>query len=80
MKERGIIFTGESVRAILAGRKTQTRRIMKPQLVEDTESRWPGWKWPSAKARSMVTLAEAACLGPYGGRGDTLWVKETLPW
>ncbi|HCT7944893.1 TPA: hypothetical protein OT890_003650 [Raoultella ornithinolytica] len=35
MKERGMIFNAEMVRAILDGQKTQTRRIMKVQPSED---------------------------------------------
>lgn len=35
MKERGMIFNDEMVRAILDGRKTQTRRNMRNQPAGD---------------------------------------------
>ena len=63
------------VRAILEGRKTQTRRIVKPQpetyLGESgMQFEWPGWHG-SLSAESFA----GRC--PYGQSGDVLWVRET---
>lgn len=44
MKERPIIFSGPMVRAILEGRKTQFRRIVKPQPPDHSWSVLPGYK------------------------------------
>jgi hypothetical protein len=63
LKERPIPFRGPMVRAILAGRKTQTRRIVKGQdLLDDFQH--------------LPPLFAAHC--PYGQPGDRLWVKETF--
>lgn len=75
MKERPILMSAPMVRAILDGRKSQTRRIVKPQpeLDEDTGE----WSWPSHKCKSMVEIRDMGGLGPYGTRGDRLWCRET---
>lgn len=82
MKERPILFSGEMVRAILDGRKTQTRRVVKPQPVHWTEVRLPGESrytpcddW-SVGAGGMMPRHEFISRCPYGQPGDRLWVRE----
>ncbi|HHQ4661793.1 TPA: hypothetical protein ACSPZY_002222 [Aeromonas veronii] len=86
MTERPVIFNGEMVRAILAGRKTQTRRIMKPQPEAMPDKPGEYW-WPAKRFESMLQLSYfndpvtkelAADACPFGGIGDRLWVKETF--
>lgn len=81
MRERPIIFNGEMVRAILDGRKTQTRRVMKEQpekIPAEFEHGEPGYWVSCHAARQMVrnSLMTAAC--PFGFVGDRLWVRETF--
>lgn len=74
VREIPILFSAPMVLAIGAGRKTVTRRIVKPQPEPNA---YGTFSWPSNLARSMVETREMGCLGPYGSRGDRLWVKET---
>lgn len=80
MKERGMIFNAEMVRAILDGRKTQTRRIMAPQPADDIERCiFPnpeaiGWK-SSLRHKHGSTTAHFC---HYGKPGDRIWVRETF--
>lgn len=91
MKERGILFSAPMVRALLEGRKTQTRRALKVQPSYATEASWPkapGWEWYGGRSRcgfhsqpdeaAMVAMWPKM-LGycPYGVVGDRLWVRET---
>ncbi|MCT8874164.1 hypothetical protein [Shewanella xiamenensis] len=86
MKQRPIIFNTEMVRAILDGRKTQTRRPMNPQPKPDTETSKGGNWFPCAAFQSMVHvedfkdplwrgMASDAC--PICSVGDQLYVRET---
>lgn len=86
MKERGMIFNADMVRAILDGRKTQTRRIMKPQ--PEPCPRGGHW-WPSNVFKTMLHVEDEMQNGkggwgglvgdacPFGDVGDRIWVRET---
>ena len=75
-----MIFNGEMVRAILDGRKTQTRRIMTPQPAGDiARGVFPnpdalGWI-SSLKHKYGGTTAHFC---PFGQPGDRIWVRETF--
>jgi len=84
MKEMPILFSGEMVMAILDGRKTQTRRVVKlPPDARDVQY------WTTPTGCSQEGHADPGvnywtgsgnhidpC--PYGQRGDRLWVREKL--
>lgn len=69
MTERPILFSAPMVRALLAGTKTQTRRIVKPQ--------------PDFMPDHGYRVGDALCCNgkpvmcPYGHPGNRLWVRET---
>ncbi|HEI6714200.1 TPA: hypothetical protein SJ157_000044 [Yersinia enterocolitica] len=75
MNEKPILFNSEMVNAILSGRKTQTRRIIKL----DHER---GMVNPVVRGRngeiSSITCRLAPMLCPLGQPGDQLWVRETF--
>lgn len=64
-KERGILFSAPMVRAILDGKKTQTRRIVKPPI-DKADAAW-----------IKAALETKFLVSPYGVPGDRLWVRET---
>jgi hypothetical protein len=77
MKERPILFSGPMVRAILEGRKTQTRRIVKHIPMLGEPAAWcaaaathePGW---------VSIVGDYRRLCPHGQPADRLWVKENF--
>ncbi|AWA62387.1 hypothetical protein [Klebsiella pneumoniae] len=78
MTERGMIFNAEMVRAILDGRKTQTRRPIKWKQTRFTEigEREDGSKWPWSEDAEHACDFWHPC--PFGAVGDRIWVRETF--
>ena len=83
MKERPILMTAESVKAILDGRKTMTRRVVKDPR-RGSRERDAMLSSASGKPSIADMMAESkmdlkpnfTC--PYGQVGDRLWVRETF--
>ena len=74
MKETGMLFTSPMVRAILEGRKTQTRRVAKPVKHPDLGNLYT----PGALLREHEPLHVINRACPYGQPGDRIYVRETF--
>lgn len=72
MKEKPILFSTPMVRAILDGRKTQTRRVINPQPSKNLARDFTSAEVTSAWRNGFIPIK---C--PYGQPGDRLWVRET---
>lgn len=76
IKERSIIFSTEMVKAILDNKKTQTRRVIKPQPhMLHGVLRWSRGEYDINWKHLNKSLIGSIC--PYGRAGDRLWVRET---
>jgi len=72
MRERPILFSAPMVRAILAGAKTQTRRLVKPNPHKVDG----GVPFADAPAWAHAEPGSAVMRCPYGVRGDRLYARE----
>jgi hypothetical protein len=87
--ERPILFSGPMVRAILDGRKTQTRRVVRAPTEDLNHPAVHHWQMDQehravAVAHSekvadqyIMTFPHYRIRCPYGVPGDRLWVRET---
>ena len=86
MKETPVLMKGEMVRAILDGRKTQTRRVIKPQpedvgavkMIQLPDQLGDQIHYYFQSNSGKIGLFKPPFIKcPYGRKGDLLWVRET---
>jgi hypothetical protein len=81
-KSRPLIFTCESVRGILAGTKTMTRRVVKPQPDTIHDGVFPYWRvggyraWRYIDSGNVLRKGGKDLICPYGVVGDRIWCRE----
>lgn len=78
MKERPIIFNADMVRAVLDGRKTQTRRIIQERHLYSggrTAGNWPVHMPEGEEGEKARLWAESN--SPFGAVGNYMWVRES---
>lgn len=92
VKERPILFSAPMVRAILDGRKSMTRRVMKVQppaegyelatCISTTSAEWRREEgkqhWLKRDGYRVIDCSQPYFTCPYGQVGDRLWVRETF--
>lgn len=80
MRERPILFSSPMVRALLAGTKTQTRRVVKPRhggvITGPAAEQCAVEAYGGGDRRSASRIECVPCL--YGVPGDRLWVRERV--
>lgn len=83
--ERPILFSSPMVQAILAGRKTETRRVVKPKppgtyigLGINEKKNIVGHYWSNGLTQRFWPALGKPLKCPYGQPGDVLWVRETF--
>ena len=76
-RERPILFSGPMIRAILAGRKTQTRRVAKTKGIDCLGPCGNSVTGDAFLAGRDWVGNSVSIKCPYGAPGDRLWVRET---
>ena len=89
-RRRGIMFADESVRAILGGRKTMTRRLVARALdfgavanavhKDGAGTGWIAWWGHAATAEETRKMypGDSGFRCPHGAVGDHIWVREAF--
>jgi hypothetical protein len=83
MADRPILFSAPMVQALIAGRKSQTRRIAKPKWRDGVNPDFSGWRSERVGGRSWQIIGGmgvGADVAAPCAPGDRLYVREALKW